>query len=344
MSRLRLNHVTRRFEGMVAVDDVSLEVADGEFLTLLGPSGCGKTTTLRMIAGFLAPDAGDIWFDDRRMTGVPPHKRNTAMVFQSYALFPHMTVAENVGFGLLMRKLPRTERAARVAEALDLVSLTGLEGRRPGQLSGGQQQRVALARAIVTRPDILLFDEPLSNLDAKLREKVRVEIRELQRRLKITSIYVTHDQAEALVVSDRIVVMNRGRIEQVGDPDTIYRAPDTAFVADFIGLTNIVEGTVLADGSVETPVGCLRIDGRQAVTAGRIKLIWRPEDMRPSANGRANRLSGTVRQVIFRGNVTEFTFDVNGHSLRGQVDNELRPQEGEAITLDLDADRIRVVA
>jgi ABC-type Fe3+/spermidine/putrescine transport system ATPase subunit len=343
MSRLRLSHVTRRFEGMVAVDDLSLEVADGEFLTLLGPSGCGKTTTLRMIAGFLAPDAGDVWFDDRRMTTVPPHKRNTAMVFQSYALFPHMTVAANVGFGLLMRKLPRAERDARVAEALELVSLTGLEGRRPGQLSGGQQQRVALARAIVTRPDILLFDEPLSNLDAKLREKVRVEIRELQRRLKITSIYVTHDQAEALVVSDRIVVMNRGRIEQIGHPDTIYRAPDTAFVADFIGLTNIVEGTLRADGTVETPIGCLRIGLSPTPSAGRVKLIWRPEDMRTAANGLTNRFSGTVRQVIFRGNVTEFTVEVNGHSLRGQVDNDLRPQEGDVITLGLDAERIRVV-
>ena len=328
---------------MVAVDDLSLEVADGEFLTLLGPSGCGKTTTLRMIAGFLAPDAGDIWFDDRRMTGVPPHRRNTAMVFQSYALFPHMSVAENVDFGLLMRKLPRAERAERVAEALDLVSLTGLEDRRPGQLSGGQQQRVALARAIVTRPDILLFDEPLSNLDAKLREKVRVEIRELQRRLRITSIYVTHDQAEALVVSDRIVVMNRGRIEQIGDPDTIYRAPDNAFVADFIGLTNIVEGTALADGTVETPIGRLAVDAGQPVQTGRVRLIWRPEDMKAAANGTVNRLVGTVRQVIFRGNVTEFTFEVNGRCLRGQVDNDLRPQEGATITLGLEADRIRVV-
>jgi ABC-type Fe3+/spermidine/putrescine transport system ATPase subunit len=202
---------------------------------------------------------------------------------------------------------------------------------------------VALARAIVTRPDILLFDEPLSNLDAKLREKVRVEIRELQRRLRITSIYVTHDQAEALVVSDRIVVMNRGRIEQIGDPDTIYRAPDNAFVADFIGLTNIVEGTLLDDRTVDTPVGRLRIDV-QPPTSARVKLIWRPEDMKATANDGANRLVGTVRQVIFRGNVTEFTFDVNGHSLRGQVDNDLRPQEGNTITLGLDADRIRVVA
>ena len=343
MSRLRLTHLTRRFEGMVAVDDVSLDVGDGEFLALLGPSGCGKTTTLRMIAGFLAPGAGDIWFDDRRMTDVPPHKRNTAMVFQSYALFPHMSVAENVDFGLLMRKLPKAERATRVAEALELVNLTGLEDRRPGQLSGGQQQRVALARAIVTRPDILLFDEPLSNLDAKLREKVRVEIRELQRRLKITAIYVTHDQAEALVVSDRIVVMNRGRIEQLGDPDTIYRAPDTAFVADFIGLTNIVEGTMLDDSTVDTPVGRLRIAHKKPAQFGRITLIWRPEDMKATVNGLDNRLSGTVRQVIFRGNVTEFTLEVNGHNLRGQVDNDLRPQEFSVITLGLDAARIRLV-
>src|SRR5262249_44273553 len=196
---------------------------------------------------------------------------------------------------------------------------------------------------IVTRPDILLFDEPLSNLDAKLREKVRVEIRELQRRLGITSIYVTHDQAEALVVSDRIVVMNRGRIEQIGDPDTIYRAPHNEFVADFIGVTNIVEGTLLDDSTVETPVGRLRINEGQRGKS-RVRLIWRPEDMKMRANGQTNRLSGTVRQVIFRGSVTEFTFDVNGHSLRGQVENDLRPQEGTALTLGIDAERIRVIA
>src|SRR6185312_4722542 len=274
MSRLRLNHLTRRFEGMVAVDDLSLEVADGEFLTLLGPSGCGKTTTLRMIAGFLGPDAGDIWFDDRR---------NTAMVFQSYALFPHMSVAENVGFGLLMRKLPKMESAARVAEALDLVSLTGLEDRRPGQLSGGQQQRVALARAIVTRPDILLFDEPLSNLDAKLRERVRIEIRELQKRLGITTLYVTHDQAEALAVSDRIVVMNGGHIEQIGDPASIYRSPRSAFVADFLGAANIVDGQAVGGGTVESPVGKFAVTGAPLSASRPVKLSWRPEDMKIAA-------------------------------------------------------------
>src|SRR5262245_42658194 len=216
MSRLRLNHLTRRFEGMVAVDDLSLEVVDGEFLTLLGPSGCGKTTTLRMIAGFLDPDAGDIWFDERRMTHVPPHRRNTAMVFQSYALFPHLSVVENVGFGLRMRKLPHAERAARTAEALALVSLTGLEDRRPGQLSGGQQQRVALARALVCRPRVLLLDEPLSALDAKLRHAMQLELKRLQRQLGITFIFVTHDQEEALTMSDRIAVVNQGRVEQIG--------------------------------------------------------------------------------------------------------------------------------
>ena len=323
MSRLRLKPSHTTFRGHGCRRRPQPEVADGEFLTLLGPSGCGKTTTLRMIAGFLGPDAGDIWFDDRRMTDVPPHRRNTAMVFQSYALFPHMSVAENVGFGLLMRKLPKAESAARVAEALELVSLTGLEDRRPGQLSGGQQQRVGSGARHRHAPGHPAVRRAALQSRCQAPGKVRVEIRELQRRLRITSIYVTHDQAEALVVSDRIVVMNRGRIEQIGDPDTIYRAPDNAFVADFIGLTNIVEGTLLDDRTVDTPIGRLRIDGGQPLKSTRVKLIWRPEDMKATANGLANRLSGTVRQVIFRGNVTEFTFDVNGHSLRGQLDNDL---------------------
>jgi ABC-type Fe3+/spermidine/putrescine transport system ATPase subunit len=343
MTTLRLARLTRRFEATVAVDDVNLEVGDGEFVTLLGPSGCGKTTTLRMIAGFLAPDVGDIWFDERRMTDVPPHRRNTAMVFQSYALFPHMTVAENVGFGLLMRKVARAERDRRVAEALGVVSLTGLEHRRPGQLSGGQQQRVALARAIVTQPDLLLFDEPLSNLDAKLRERVRLEIRELQRRLAITAIYVTHDQTEALTMSDRIVVMNEGRIEQIGDPDSIYRAPRSAFVADFLGLANIVEGVAGADGAVDTPIGRLLVAGDQPVASGPVRLTWRPEDLRPAGQGHANTVAGIARRVIFRGNVTEVILDVNGHILRAQVDNDHRPREGERVAFGLAPERIRLV-
>ncbi len=344
MTTLRLAGLTRFFDGTLAVDDVNLDVADGEFLTLLGPSGCGKTTTLRMVAGFIMPDRGDIWFGDRRMTEIPPHKRNTAMVFQSYALFPHMSVADNVGFGLKMRKVEGAERARRIAEALEIVGLTGLERRRPGQLSGGQQQRVALARAIVTRPDVLLFDEPLSNLDAKLRERVRIEIRELQTRLGITSIYVTHDQDEALVMSDRIVVMNKGRIEQIGEPGSIYRRPRTAFVADFLGLANIIEARLEADGRATTPIGVLRIADTADVQANPVKICWRPEDMKLAAAGQENRISGIARHVIFRGHVTEVRLDVNGHSLRVQVDSDQHIRAGDMLTFGLAADRIRVLA
>ncbi|HEB10171.1 MAG TPA: ABC transporter ATP-binding protein [Spirochaetales bacterium] len=230
MARLKIVNLTKRFDDVVAVDNMNLEVEEGEFITLLGPSGCGKTTTLRSIAGFLPLDEGEIYFNDRLMNNIPPYKRSTAMCFQSYALFPHMTVQDNIRFGLRMQKVPIEEQTKRIDEILNIVGLKGLEHRKPAQLSGGQQQRVALARAVVIRPEILLFDEPLSNLDAKLRERVRVEIRELQKRLKITAVYVTHDQAEALVISDRIVIMNEGRIEQVGDPFSIYRSPISSFV------------------------------------------------------------------------------------------------------------------
>lgn len=343
MSSLRLSHLVRRYSGFAAVDDLSLHVDDGEFVTLLGPSGCGKTTTLRMVAGFIPPDDGDIWFDGRRMNDVPPHRRNTAMVFQSYALFPHMTVAQNVAFGLKMRRLAASEQAARIEEALQMVSLKGLEHRRPGQLSGGQQQRVALARAIVTRPDILLFDEPLSNLDAKLREKVRLEIRDLQRRLGITTLYVTHDQAEALAISDRIVVMNGGRVEQIGDPNQVYRSPRSSFVADFLGAANIIEGRAEAGGAVSSPVGTFRLDGRMGSAAGQVRLSWRPEDMRLASEGTANIRGARVSSVIFRGNFTELLLDANGHQLRAQVDNDLRVREGDRLDFVVPPDRVNLV-
>jgi ABC-type Fe3+/spermidine/putrescine transport system ATPase subunit len=343
MSGLRLTNIVRRYGAFTAVDDVSLELSDGEFVTLLGPSGCGKTTTLRMVAGFIAPDSGEIRFDDRRMNDVPPHRRNTAMVFQSYALFPHMTVAENVAFGLRMRKLPAAEQARRIGEVLEMVSLSGLEKRRPGQLSGGQQQRVALARAIVTRPDILLFDEPLSNLDAKLREKVRIEIRDLQRRLGITSLYVTHDQAEALAISDRIVVMNRGRIEQVGDPTQIYRAPSTSFVADFLGAANIVEGKALGNGLVDSPVGRFAMPDNLGPAASRVKLSWRPEDMKVATNGSGNIVGARVRSVVFRGNFVELVVEVSDQLLRAQVDSDFPVREGDTLSFALPESRIRVV-
>jgi putative spermidine/putrescine transport system ATP-binding protein len=238
---LQLCALTKRFGALTAVDAIDLSVAPGEFVTLLGPSGCGKTTTLNMIAGFIAPDAGGIRLQGRAVEALPPFRRDLGLVFQDYALFPHMTVAENVGFGLRMRRVPRGEMAQRVAEALELVQLSGLGERRPSQLSGGQRQRVALARALVIRPAMLLLDEPLSNLDLKLREEMRVEISALQRRLGIATVFVTHDQGEALTMSDRVAVMRQGHIEQIGTPGDIYERPATRFVAGFIGAANVID-------------------------------------------------------------------------------------------------------
>jgi iron(III) transport system ATP-binding protein len=251
-SRLLLENIVKLFpqrdgHGMVtAVDHVSLAINEGEFVTLLGPSGCGKTTTLRIISGFEIPTSGRILLDERDISNQPPNKRDMAMVFQSYALFPHMTVFNNIAYGLRIHHLSKKQIRENVERVLDLMSLTGLESRRPHELSGGQQQRVALARSLVVEPRVLLFDEPLSNLDAKLRVQMRSEIRNLQRRLNITSVYVTHDQTEAMALSDRIVVMNQGQIEQMGSPEEIYRYPRSRFVADFIGRANFVETRVEA--------------------------------------------------------------------------------------------------
>jgi ABC-type Fe3+/spermidine/putrescine transport system ATPase subunit len=244
---IRLDDVTKTFDGgVVAVDGITLDIAAGEFFSLLGPSGCGKTTSLRMIAGFELPDSGRVHVGGKDITDLPVHRRDMGMVFQSYALFPHRTVAENVAFGLRMREVPRPEIERRVKAALAQVALTGLEERKPGQLSGGQQQRVALARALVVEPPVLLCDEPLGALDRKLRQQMQFELKELQKRLGVTLVFVTHDQEEALAMSDRIAVMNRGRVEQVGAPTEIYERPRTRFVADFIGEINILEEAGLA--------------------------------------------------------------------------------------------------
>ncbi len=246
MSKLVLRNVARRYGPVEAVADFSLELAKGEFVSLLGPSGCGKTTTLRMIAGFVPPSAGTIEMDGQPISSaaavVPPEKRRMSMIFQSYAIWPNMTVGENVGFGLQVRKLPRAEIERKVDKILDVVQLGSLKGRYPAELSGGQQQRVALARAIVVEPEVLLLDEPLSNLDANLREEMRFEIRRLHDEFKITTVYVTHDQSEAMVTSDRIVVMNKGRVEQIDAPHVLYSRPRSRFVAGFIGRTNFLEG------------------------------------------------------------------------------------------------------
>lgn len=335
MSKLTLKDLTKKFDNLAAVNHINLDVDEGEFVTLLGPSGCGKTTTLRTIAGFYQPDEGEVLFNDRLMNNVPPAKRNTAMCFQSYALFPHMDVWDNIAFGLKMRKIPAAEQKKRVGEALDMLSLTGMDKRKPSQLSGGQQQRVALARAIVTQPDILLFDEPLSNLDAKLRVQVRVEIKEMQKRLGITSIYVTHDQDEALAISDRIVVMNQGEIEQVGDPQTIYLHPKTSFVAGFIGLANILQGTVLSrDGErveVEAPFGKLRAlaNGFSAKVGDKVKFSFRPENLNLYKEGDTNRIEGTILHAIFMGDATDLFIDVKGARLRAHAGSTARFNPGD---------------
>ena len=303
-TNVRLERVEKSFDGRTrAVDRVDLEIAAGEFFALLGPSGCGKTTTLRMIAGFEEPDAGRIFVGGEDVTAMPVHRRDMGMIFQSYALFPHRTVAENVAFGLRMRGLPKDEIAARVAQALRQVALEGYEDRRPAQLSGGQQQRVALARAIVIRPRVLLCDEPLAALDRKLRQSMQIELKQLQQQLGVTLIFVTHDQEEAMTVSDRIAVMNAGRIEQIGSPSDIYNQPLTRFVSDFIGEINMFEGSWQDRSFVWNGV-FLPARGEMRSGAGTIAI--RPERLRLT-NEAGTALAGTVRirtfvsgQMIYR--------------------------------------------
>ena len=319
---LTLDHITKRFparggEGEVAaVDDVSLSIEQGEFVTLLGPSGCGKTTTLRLIAGFEFPTSGRIVLDGRDLTHVPPHQRDMAMVFQSYAIFPHLSVFENIAYGLKIRKLSQNDIRERVRRALAMSDLTGLENRAPNQLSGGQQQRVALARALVMEPKVLLFDEPLSNLDAKLRVQMRHEIRSLQQDLHITSIYVTHDQGEAMAMSDRIVVMSRGRVQQVGTAQDLYQRPATRFVADFIGQANFIPGRVVGqvDGRLTVEAWGQTLDvarPERAVGVGEgVVLVVRPEGMRLTTE--AAGVPGTVRRAAYLGAQVDYEVDVAG--------------------------------
>jgi putative spermidine/putrescine transport system ATP-binding protein len=305
VARLELVGLSKHYGEVRAVAGVTLDVADGELVVLLGPSGCGKTTTLRMVAGFVEPTAGLVRLGGRDVTRLPPWRRNMGLVFQSYALFPHLDVAQNVAFGLEMRRLGRAEVEARVAEALRLVRLGGLAGRLPRELSGGQQQRVALARALVIRPDVLLLDEPLSNLDAKLRQEVRVEIRELQRALGLTTVMVTHDQEEALIMADRLVVMAHGRVQQVGTQRELYERPASAFVAGFIGRTNFVRGRLEAPGRFVSESG-LAIRCAPGATGGVLAL--RPERLAladaPVA-GADNCLPGTVEFVSYLGGILE---------------------------------------
>ena len=303
MAELNLDGVTKRYGDFHAVKSVSLAIADGEFLVLVGPSGCGKTTTLRIVAGFVDPTAGRVTLGGRDVTDLPPWKRNAGLVFQSYALFPHLTVAENVAFGLEMRRMAKADIAPRVAEALRLVRLGHLGERLPRQLSGGQQQRVALARALVFKPDVLLLDEPLSNLDAKLRQEVRIEIRELQRQLGLTTIMVTHDQEEALTMADRLVVMNEGEIRQVGTQQDLYERPADRFVAGFVGRSTFLEGSVVEPGRFSS-AGGLEIACAASAAPGPAALALRPERIGVLVAGAAppgNSFSGVVEFVSYLG-------------------------------------------
>lgn len=320
-AELILQHVSKIFaEGTTrevkAVDDLSLEVKKGLLVTLLGPSGCGKTTTLRMIAGFEYPTRGKIFMGDKLINDIPPQRRDSAMVFQSYALFPHMTVFENVAYGLKVRRFSRQEIKRKVVQALKLVDLEGLEDRPSGQLSGGQQQRVALSRALVTEPKVLLFDEPLSNLDAKLRVSTREELRRLQQKLSITSIYVTHDQAEAMTISDEITVMKDGRVQQIGFPEQIYLHPENKFVADFIGEANFYRGTIIKsqDGRVEVKMldRLITINQDGDFHPGdEVEVVVRPETVDIVAKGKGD-FDGVVKFSHYTGSAATYHIELRG--------------------------------
>ena len=327
--RISVEGLTKRFGTLVAVSEVSLDIEDGEMFTLLGPSGCGKTTLLRLLAGFYTPDEGRIRFDDRVVNHVPAHERGIGMVFQNYALWPHMTVSENVAYGLKLRKVSGSDMAARVQGVLAKVGLTGLGARYPGQLSGGQQQRVALARALVLNPAMLLLDEPLSNLDAKIRVQVRAEIRKLQKELGITAVYVTHDQEEALAMSDRIAVFDLGKLRQIGPPKALYERPATRFVADFIGINNLIDGTVRSvEGSLqsvraETALGeMLAIHDEPLRPGDRCVICIRPENLalNGETGGERNRFNGKIAFSAYLGNTLRYDVDLdNGVVFKADV-------------------------
>ena len=315
MGFLDLVDVQKRFGDVYAVSSFNLSTERGEFVSFLGPSGCGKTTTLRMIAGFEQPTAGTITIDGQDVTHIPPNRRNVGMVFQSYALFPNMTVADNVGFGLKVRKRPSDEIRKRVAELLEIVNLPDKGGRYPYQLSGGQQQRVALARALAFEPQVLLLDEPLSALDAKIRVALRAEIRQIQRRLGITTVYVTHDQEEALSLSDRVVVMSEGRMEQVGTPFEIYNFPATAFVASFVGTLNVLPGVVVnaQTGDMTLAGQPIRLHSKFEGIAGReVKVALRPEMVSLGPTEGENHLTGKVTDVSFLGSIVRIRVGLAG--------------------------------
>lgn len=355
MAYLSIQNLVKQYNGNRIVDQIQFEVEKGSFLSLLGPSGCGKTTTLRMIAGFEKPDQGEIYLDGKKINDIPVHKRNIGMVFQSYALFPHMTVEENIAYGLQQRKIPKAQIKEEVAQVIEMVRLKGFEKRKPKQLSGGQQQRVALARALVIKPSLLLLDESLSALDKRLRVEMQVELREIQRRVGITTIFVTHDQEEAMTLSDQMIVMKDGKIMQMGRPESIYERPANTFVASFLGESNFIQGRLLEQNG-DTALFALNGDAKVRVYhADRLvqnqpyTLSIRPEKIRVShteENG-LNHLRGKVNFITYVGNITIYRIEALGQEFKVQIQNDSTGQRfaiGDEVNLSWDEKNMLVLA
>jgi spermidine/putrescine transport system ATP-binding protein len=351
---VQLVDLVKRFSDVTAVAGINLDMPPGEFFSLLGPSGCGKTTTLRLIAGFERPDEGQILLDGVDMVQTPPHKRNVNTVFQNYALFPHLTVAENVGFGLRYKDVSKQDARKKIADALELVRLSGFERRRPSQLSGGQQQRVALARALILNPAVLLLDEPLGALDAKLRKALQIELKALQEEIGITFVYVTHDQEEALTMSDRLAVMSNGRVEQIGTPSDVYEEPTTAYVADFLGVSNLMEAEaegLNADRHAKVKLGEFELAAGQGDTdaLGTVKIVIRPERVRLEESGATgqNRVPGMVERVVYVGSIMQVIVHLApGRTLQAWVQNTgagLPYAQGHPVSVYLPVDALRVL-
>jgi len=353
--QVRLIDLVKRFGDVTALAGINLDMPPGEFFSLLGPSGCGKTTTLRLIAGFERPNEGQILLDGVDMAETPPHKRNVNTVFQNYALFPHLNVFENVAFGLRYKDVTKQEMKRKVGEALALVRLEGFEKRRPSQLSGGQQQRVALARALILNPAVLLLDEPLGALDAKLRKALQIELKALQEEVGITFIYVTHDQEEALTMSDRVAVMSNGRVEQVGPPHEVYEEPDNVYVADFLGVSNLMEARAngaSADGRCRVRLGEFELAAAQGESDARgdVKIVIRPERVRLEDGGATgeNRVPGMVERVVYVGSTMQIIVHLApGQTLQAWVQNQgagFPYRQGTPVSVHLPAEALRVLA
>jgi iron(III) transport system ATP-binding protein len=354
MAQIRLLKIRKEFGATAALQDVSLTIESGELLAILGPSGCGKTTTMQLLAGFVVPDAGEVWADDRLISSprfvVPPERRRMSLVFQSYALWPHLTVFENIAFGLEMRKVPSAQIKQKVNSILEVVNLHGFESRYPHELSGGQQQRVALARALIVEPDTLLLDEPLSNLDANLREQMRFEIRRIHEQTRISTIYVTHDQAEALVIADRIAVMNAGRIEQTGSPEEIYERPQSRFVASFIGAANCLTGQLIGPGLVQCGPFRFRATENNGLRAGeQVVLCIRPHAVkihrtRPGTDAGMNLAGGRLVQQAYLGELQDVRILLQGGAhVHALTPSAKRYQAGEEVFVELPVEECRLL-